>query len=735
MKKLLTLILWLAFPVTSLAVTSVSWTQTNLTDTFITPNPVNGLLMGLQVKGASSTLQAFTFTNATGTNATTTNFKTTNLYASGLGTARIPYISSNGLFVTTSALQFDDTLNKLTVTSYQGTTGTTTSATSTDLYTTNLGVNSEYFNDLTGNGLSLSAGALNATLGTTIAPNELVGQPFTANFPLVVNTAGTGFVATTGPLYMDLVAANSTSTNATSTNLFATTASSTNLFGTLINGFGLATCNSSSNALTWAAGVFGCNTIAGSGGSGGGTWATTTSTHAGRLINYPLNDTDVVVVGASATTTAEYYFDPNLPLAKINNQYFGLSSTTLQNFTAVNGTTTNATSTTFAVSGLTANSLVASNALGGLVSTSTIGNNQLQNSTISTIPLGGTLANLTATDGTLTFSGTYTGATARTIGLNLANANTWTGGQTFGNATATTYALTSTSNAPVIGAYSVAANSYDLSTASTWRAGINSTGQFAVASSTPWASVLSLGAPAGTAPYLAIGSSTGRVLEVNPQTYASIAAGTSTPNAIFALNATTTASAAYLNILDVSSSTSATAYADVFRINMAGGVFIPKATQSAGAQTYVACGAATTFEFIWDTLTCATSAAKYKTNVHDLDIGLKELLEVRPVVYNWKPTGNQAYDLDRNVNHQQIGLIADEVEKIDSRLVTYDKEGEIHGFNYEQYTAWLTKAIQELNTKVEATKRSAEENWQWLVIGLLALGMGYQQWQIRQLQK
>jgi len=42
-----------------------------------------------------------------------------------------------------------------------------------------------------------------------------------------------------------------------------------------------------------------------------------------------------------------------------------------------------------------------------------------------------TLANLTATNSTLTFSGTYTGATARTIGLNLATANTWTGLQTF----------------------------------------------------------------------------------------------------------------------------------------------------------------------------------------------------------------------------------------------------------------------------------------------------------------
>ena len=46
-----------------------------------------------------------------------------------------------------------------------------------------------------------------------------------------------------------------------------------------------------------------------------------------------------------------------------------------------------------------------------------------------------TLANLTATNGTLTFSGTYTGATARTIGLNLGNANSWTAKQTFATPT------------------------------------------------------------------------------------------------------------------------------------------------------------------------------------------------------------------------------------------------------------------------------------------------------------
>ena len=47
------------------------------------------------------------------------------------------------------------------------------------------------------------------------------------------------------------------------------------------------------------------------------------------------------------------------------------------------------------------------------------------------------LADLTATNGSLTFSGAYDGSTARTVGLNLANANTWTALQTFTNATST----------------------------------------------------------------------------------------------------------------------------------------------------------------------------------------------------------------------------------------------------------------------------------------------------------
>lgn len=49
------------------------------------------------------------------------------------------------------------------------------------------------------------------------------------------------------------------------------------------------------------------------------------------------------------------------------------------------------------------------------------------------------LANLSATDSTLTFSGNYNGSVARTVGLNLGNANTWTVNQTFNYSSSTAY--------------------------------------------------------------------------------------------------------------------------------------------------------------------------------------------------------------------------------------------------------------------------------------------------------
>lgn len=68
------------------------------------------------------------------------------------------------------------------------------------------------------------------------------------------------------------------------------------------------------------------------------------------------------------------------------------------------------------------------------IDTGAVSNTMLANSTISGIALGSNLANLTATNSTLTFSGTYNGSTARTVGVNLGHDFTWTGVHDFGAA-------------------------------------------------------------------------------------------------------------------------------------------------------------------------------------------------------------------------------------------------------------------------------------------------------------
>ncbi len=134
-------------------------------------------------------------------------------------------------------------------------------------------------------------------------------------------------------------------------------------------------------------------------------------------------------------------------------------------------------------------------------------------------------------------------------------------------------------------------------------------------------------------------------------------------------------------------------------------------------------------ELIQDSTACLVSALKFKKDIHDLGPALDEVMKIRPVSY-YKKT-----PLDANDSHEQVGVIADEVEKIDRRLVSYDVNGDIHGFRYDEYTAILTKAIQELDIKVQNTATRAEENWQWLLIALLGGAVIYQGWQIKKIKR
>ncbi len=62
---------------------------------------------------------------------------------------------------------------------------------------------------------------------------------------------------------------------------------------------------------------------------------------------------------------------------------------------------------------------------------------------------------------------------------------------------------------------------------------------------------------------------------------------------------------------------------------------------------------------------------------------------MRPVSYDLKPEFNPTH-LGR-----QVGLVAEEVQEIDPRLVARDDDGQARGVRYMQLTAVLVRAIQQ----------------------------------------
>lgn len=167
-------------------------------------------------------------------------------------------------------------------------------------------------------------------------------------------------------------------------------------------------------------------------------------------------------------------------------------------------------------------------------------------------------------------------------------------------------------------------------------------------------------------------------------------------------------------------------------------------TASAGLQVGILCLSATN-EVINESVACVASSERFKKDIQPLDAGLVELMKLRPVSFYYKPEFNGALQSNPNFNGEQVGFIAEDVIKIDPRLAVVETEGpdigKPHGVRYEQITALLTKAVQEQQKQIENIKtgagnaaRSAEENWQWIVIGLLALGLFVQQAQIQNLK-
>jgi hypothetical protein len=142
--------------------------------------------------------------------------------------------------------------------------------------------------------------------------------------------------------------------------------------------------------------------------------------------------------------------------------------------------------------------------------------------------------------------------------------------------------------------------------------------------------------------------------------------------------------------------------------------------------------------------TCITSSAKTKHSVDTINgkFALATLMRLRPVSYVNNEGGDARY-----------GLIAEETNAIDPTLIEVAKSditlpgatseikaGEPITVDYQRSVMGLVLAsIQEQQKQISAitgkAQKSATDNWQWIVISLLALGFIGQQYQIYKLKK
>lgn len=120
-------------------------------------------------------------------------------------------------------------------------------------------------------------------------------------------------------------------------------------------------------------------------------------------------------------------------------------------------------------------------------------------------------------------------------------------------------------------------------------------------------------------------------------------------------------------------------------------------------QTLGAAGATAVCRNASNQFATCSSSARYKEQIEDLHLGLRAAMQLRPVSYQWKET-----------HAADVGFVAEEVAKLDERLVTRNAKGEVEGVKYDRLTAVLAGAVQELAAREqmqgEAIERVQAEN-------------------------
>jgi hypothetical protein len=94
--------------------------------------------------------------------------------------------------------------------------------------------------------------------------------------------------------------------------------------------------------------------------------------------------------------------------------------------------------------------------------------------------------------------------------------------------------------------------------------------------------------------------------------------------------------------------------------------------------------------------TCSSSV-RYKQNIHAFAWGLALINRLRPVTFTWRAN-----------NELDLGLVAEEVAKVEPLLVTRNDKGEIEGVKYDRVAVVLLNAVQEQQRLIQQQQYQIE---------------------------
>jgi hypothetical protein len=95
-----------------------------------------------------------------------------------------------------------------------------------------------------------------------------------------------------------------------------------------------------------------------------------------------------------------------------------------------------------------------------------------------------------------------------------------------------------------------------------------------------------------------------------------------------------------------------------------------------------------------------TSDRRLKKNISGLKYGLKDVLKLEPVSYNWIDP--------KQTNEIQLGLIAQDAKKVIPEIVTGDEDKEMLSVNYTELVPVLINAIKEQQQQIDDLKKQVE---------------------------